>query len=86
MHDPRTLLDPATDAVRKLARRGHQLDLVRLEKLFGLRGSVVGEADEARAEANRLAARIDASNKRGEDVTALREYARSVKTHVQELA
>ena len=29
MHDPRVLLDPATDAVRKLARRGYALDVVR---------------------------------------------------------
>jgi seryl-tRNA synthetase len=86
MHDPRTLLDPATDAVRKLARRGHQLDLARLEKLFSSQVSAVGAVDEARAEANRLAALIEASSKRGEDVTSQREHARSVKARVQELA
>ena len=34
MHDPRVLLDPATDAVRRLARRGFALDLTALEKLL----------------------------------------------------
>lgn len=85
MHAPRTLLDPATESVRKLARRGHHLDLAQLERLFSLRVATVGAVDEARAEANRLAARIAAANKRGEDITTLREHARSVKTRVQEL-
>ena len=34
MHDPRVLLDPATDAVRRLARRGYQLDLDQLGSLL----------------------------------------------------
>ena len=54
MHDPRVLLDPATDAVRKLARRGYSLDLERLEKLLGGRNAAIQKGDESRAEANRL--------------------------------
>ncbi len=85
MHDPRVLLDPATDAVRKLARRGHALDLPALEKLFTQRTTVIGETDESRAEANRVAKEVGAAARRGEDVTALRESARALKARVQEL-
>jgi seryl-tRNA synthetase len=85
MHDPRVLLDPATDAVRKLARRGFALDLPALEKLFSQRTAVIGQADEARAESNRAAKEVGAAAKRGEDVTALRERARDLKAHIQDL-
>lgn len=85
MHDPRVLLDPATDAVRKLARRGFALDLPALEKLFSTRTAVIGEADAARAESNRAAKEVGAAAKRGEDVTGPRERARDLKTRIQEL-
>jgi seryl-tRNA synthetase len=85
MHDPRLLLDPATDAVRKLARRGFTLDLVALEKLFSQRTTVIGQTDESRAESNRAAKEIGAAAKRGEDVTAVKENARALKARVQEL-
>jgi seryl-tRNA synthetase len=54
MHDPRVLLDPATDAVRTLARRGFTLDVERLERLSSGRNAAIRKADESRAEANRL--------------------------------
>ena len=85
MHDPRLLLDPATDAVRKLARRGFTLDLPALEKLFSQRTAVIGQTDESRAEANRVAKEVGAAAKRGEDVTELKEKARALKARVQEL-
>jgi seryl-tRNA synthetase len=85
MHDPRVLLDPATDAVRKLARRGYQLDLAALESLFSQRTATVRAADESRAESNRLAKQVGAAAKRGEDVTQARERARTVKARIQEL-
>ncbi|MDQ3789389.1 MAG: serine--tRNA ligase [Actinomycetota bacterium] len=85
MHDPRLLLDPATDAVRKLARRGFTLDLPALEKLFSQRTAVIGQTDESRAEANRVAKEVGAAAKRGEDVTDLKEKARTLKARVQEL-
>jgi seryl-tRNA synthetase len=85
MHDPRVLLDPATDAVRKLARRGYDLDLAALEKLFSRRTATIGAADESRAESNRAAKEVGAAAKRGEDVTALREHARRLKTRIQDL-
>jgi seryl-tRNA synthetase len=55
MHDPRVLLDPATDAVRRLARRGYALDTSALEKLLSSRNSAIQRGDEARAEAKRVA-------------------------------
>ncbi|MPZ81003.1 MAG: serine--tRNA ligase, partial [Actinophytocola sp.] len=85
MHDPRLLLDPATDAARKLARRGYHLDLTQLEKLFGQRTATVQAADESRAESNRAAKEVGAAAKRGEDASSLREHARTLKTRIQEL-
>ena len=55
MHDPRVLLDPATDAVRKLARRGYALDVAALEKLLSARNAAIQRGDEARAESKRVA-------------------------------
>jgi seryl-tRNA synthetase len=58
MHDPRVLLDPATDAVRKLARRGFALDTASLEKLLAARNSAIQRGDEARAESKRVATSV----------------------------
>jgi seryl-tRNA synthetase len=85
MHDARVLLDPATDAVRKLARRGFSLDLPALAELFSRRTAVIGQTDESRAESNRLAKEVGAAAKRGEDVTEARDRAKAVKARVQEL-
>lgn len=82
MHDPRVLLDPATDAVRKLARRGYQLDLGKLDKLFGQRNALVRQVDDARAESNRIAQEVRNAGKRGEDRTPLVERARALKTQI----
>ncbi|KAA2253334.1 serine--tRNA ligase [Solihabitans fulvus] len=84
MHDPRVLLDPATEAVRKLARRGYQLDLEHLDKLLSQRTTAVKQIDDARAESNRIAKELPAAAKRGEDVTALKERARALKTEIHE--
>ncbi|MGH3837511.1 MAG: serine--tRNA ligase [Pseudonocardiaceae bacterium] len=85
MHDPRVLLDPATDAVRKLARRGFDLDMEPLDKLFSQRNATIQASDKARAESNRVAKEVGAAAKRGADVTQLREQARELKTRIQEL-
>jgi seryl-tRNA synthetase len=58
MHDPRVLLDPATDAVRKLARRGYALDVASCEKLLSTRNSAIQRGDEARAESKRVATSV----------------------------
>jgi seryl-tRNA synthetase len=82
MHDPRVLLDPATDAVRKLARRGFPLDAAGLEQLLSSRNSAIQRGDEARAEAKRIATAVKgaAPEERG----ALVERARELKGVVAE--
>lgn len=80
MHDPRVLLDPATDAVRKLARRGYSLDVAALEKLLSARNAAIHRGDEARAESKRVAASVkDASP---QERPALVERARELKAVV----
>ena len=86
MHDPRMLLDPATDAVRRLARRGYRLDLARLAELFDRYVSAVGALDDARADANRATEEIGASARRGVDTALLRANARVAREHIQQLA
>lgn len=84
MHDPRVLLDPATEAVRKLARRGYQLDLEQLEKLLTQRTSAIQHIDQARAESKQVANEVQKKARAGEDVTALRDRARALKAEIQE--
>ncbi|MBV9141853.1 MAG: serine--tRNA ligase [Pseudonocardiales bacterium] len=84
MHDPRVLLDPATEAVRKLARRGYQLDLGYLDKLFTHRVATIRQLDKAREEAKQVARRVRAAAKAGEDVGELPDRARALKTEIQE--
>ncbi len=77
MHDPRVLLDPATDAVRKLARRGFALDLVALEKLSSARNAAIQRGDEARAESKRVATSVRGAST--EERPALVDRARELK-------
>jgi len=79
MHDARMLLDPATDAARRLARRGLDLDLGRVEELLAARNSAIGQGDAARAEAKRIAAQVQAAARRGEDTGELVARARELK-------
>src|SRR6476661_4434175 len=85
MHDPRVLLDPATEAVRKLARRGYQLDLEQVEKLLSQRSSAIQRVDKARAESKQVASEVQAKARAGEDVTELRERARALKVEIHEV-
>src|SRR5690606_24456975 len=80
MHDPRVLLDPATDAVRKLARRGFALDLESLEKLLSARNAAIRRGDEARAESKRVAAAVKQAGP--DERPALVERARTLKSVV----
>jgi seryl-tRNA synthetase len=82
MHDARTLLDPATEATRRLARRGVDLDLGQIEELLRARNSAIGQADAARAEAKRLASAVQAAAKRKEDTTELVTRARALKDDI----
>ena len=77
MHDPRVLLDPATDAVRRLARRGYALDTSALEKLLSARNSALQRGDEARAEAKRVALAVRTAD--ADTRPALVERARELK-------
>jgi seryl-tRNA synthetase len=77
MHDPRVLLDPATGAVRRLARRGYALDTALLEKLLSARNSAIQRGDEARAEAKRVAAAVRSAD--ADARPALVERARELK-------
>jgi seryl-tRNA synthetase len=84
MHDPRVLLDPATEAVRKLSRRGFHLDLGHLDKLQTQRTTTIQQIDKARTASKQVATEVQAKAKAGEDVTELRERARALKTEIQE--
>ena len=85
MHDPRTLLDPDTEAVRRLARRGFTLDAAALEDLLSRRNKSIRQADELRAESKRVAQQVGATAKQGGDVAALKDRARELKDHVREV-
>ena len=76
MHDPRVLLDPATDAVRRLARRGYQLDLDKLGSLLSQRNAAIQQVESARAESKRVAQEVQATAKRREDTGELVERGR----------
>ncbi|MDT7707148.1 MAG: seryl-tRNA synthetase [Pseudonocardiales bacterium] len=80
MHDPRVLLDPATDAVRKLARKGYALDVASLDKLLSGRNSAIQRGDEARAESKRVATSVKGASP--EERPALVERARDLKAVV----
>jgi len=77
MHDPRVLLDPATDAVRRLTRRGFALDVATLDKLLSGRNSAIRRADEARAEAKRVATSVKGAS--ADERPARVERARELK-------
>jgi len=80
MHDPRVLLDPATDAVRKLARRGFTLDVERLDRLSSGRNAAIRKADECRAEANRLQKSVKGASP--DERPALVEKAKETKAQI----
>ena len=73
MHDPRVLLDPDTDAVRRLARRGYALDTTALEKLLAARNAAIHRGDEARAESKRTATSVRSAS--AEERSVLRAAA-----------
>jgi seryl-tRNA synthetase len=80
MHDPRVLLDPATEAVRRLARKGYALDTSALEALLSGRNSAIQRGDEARAESKRVAQSVKGASP--DERPALVERARELKAVV----
>jgi seryl-tRNA synthetase len=83
MHDPRALLDPATDAVRRLARRGYTLDTAALEDLLSRRNAGIKAGDDLRAESKRVAQEVGLAARSGGDVAALKERARELKDEIR---
>ena len=82
MHDPRVLLDPVTDAVRRLARRGFTLDVTSLEKLLAARNAAIHRGDDARADSKRTANSVRSASP--DERQALVERARELKAVVAE--
>jgi seryl-tRNA synthetase len=62
MHDPRTLLDPTREAVRRLARRGYHLDLGQAERLVAQRTASAQEYDSLRAAVRTTAEKVRTSH------------------------
>jgi seryl-tRNA synthetase len=83
MHDARALLDPGNEAVRRLARRGYQLDPVALEALLSRRNTSIKLADDLRAESKRVAQEVGQAARSGGDVTGLKERARELKDEIR---
>ena len=84
MHDARTLIDMAGEAVRRLARRRYTLDLSALESLHSRRNQGIRLADELRADSRRAAAEIQQAARSGGDVSGLKERARKLKEQIRE--
>jgi seryl-tRNA synthetase len=84
MHDPRALLEMGADAVRRLARRGYDLDLARLEELFTRRTHSITTANELRAESRRVAQDVQQAARQGKDVSELKERARQLKERIRD--
>ncbi|ADG97087.1 seryl-tRNA synthetase [Segniliparus rotundus DSM 44985] len=78
MHDLDVLLTP--EAAAKLARRGYQLDIARLESLREQRKALRRQADELRAQVRALGK----AGKDAVDKQAHAEHARAVKEQVRE--
>jgi seryl-tRNA synthetase len=83
MHDPRALLDPGNEAVRRLARRGYTLDPAALESLLSRRNAGIKTADDLRAESKRVAQSVGVAARSGGDVTELKERARQLKDEIK---
>lgn len=77
MHDPRVLLDPTTEAERRLARKGYSLDSASLESLLARRNAAIGRGDDARGESKRVATSVKGASP--EERPALVERARALK-------
>ncbi|TDC96131.1 serine--tRNA ligase [Actinomadura sp. 7K507] len=70
-------------AVRRLARRGFELDLDWLQDLVSRRSKAIEHTNELRAEANQAAKNIQKIAREGGDVEAAREQARRLKDEIQ---
>ncbi|MEF9886037.1 serine--tRNA ligase [Streptomyces sp. P9-A4] len=85
MHDVRALLDPGNQAVRRLARRNHSLDLPGLESLHSRLLDRTRAAESLRSEAKGLAREVRASAGAGEEVSAAKERGRLLKHEIHRI-
>jgi seryl-tRNA synthetase len=83
MHEARTLLELGDEAVRRLARRGYNLELKNIETLFTSRNSSIQRAGDLRAESKKVAAEVGRAAKSGGDTSELKERARSLKDEIR---
>ncbi len=79
MHDARVLVELGDEAVRRLARRGHALDLAALETLSARRSRAITTLDEFRAESKRVAGEVGRAAKGSGAVEGLKQRARDLK-------
>ncbi|MFF4036620.1 serine--tRNA ligase [Streptomyces sp. NPDC001816] len=80
MHDPHELIEAGPDAVRRLARRRHQLDLDALGTALHARSATQAEVTRLRTELNRTAK----ARRSGPPTEAEKEAARALRTEVQQ--
>ncbi|MCK9902337.1 serine--tRNA ligase [Parafrankia colletiae] len=85
MHDPQALLDSGEEAVARMCRRGHSLDLTTLGELTRLRRQTVDAVGRLRAESNQLArAGRDRGRSGGVAQADVRSRARELKERIQQ--
>ncbi|KOV69197.1 serine--tRNA ligase [Streptomyces sp. MMG1121] len=80
MHDPHELIEAGPDAVRRLARRRHDLDLDALSGAVRARSRTQAEVNRLRTELNRTAK----ARRSGPPTEAEKEAARSLRAEVQQ--
>ncbi|MBN1170948.1 MAG: serine--tRNA ligase [Micromonosporaceae bacterium] len=85
MHDARALLELGADAVRRLARRGYQLDLSALDDLLSRRNKSIQRVDELRSESKRVASEVQRLARQGGETAALKDRARQIKDETRAL-
>lgn len=85
MHDARALTAMGTEAVRKLARRGYDLDLSAIEELQSRRITSLQHVEALRAESKQVAKDVQETAKNGGDIEKLKTRAREIKDEIREV-
>lgn len=86
MHDPQALLDSGEEAVARMFRRGHSLDLTTLGELTRLRRQTVDAVGRLRAESNQVARAGRDRDRSDEGAQAVaRSQARKLKERIQQM-
>lgn len=85
MHDARALTAMGAEAVRKLARRGFDLDLSTIEDLQARRITSLQHAESLRSESKQVAKEVQETAKQGGDIEKLKERAREIKEQIRKI-